>query len=71
MTGYEPPEYSFPNHPIIPKTTLFFDDRPLSKWQCRISGNALVFTPKEGDQPNWFNRKMQELCFGFKWVKNE
>jgi hypothetical protein len=24
---------------------------------------------EEGNEPNWFHRKMQELCFGFKWEK--
>jgi hypothetical protein len=42
-----------------------------SNWQCQIIGGPMgvVFTPAEGSEPNWFHRKMQELCFGFKWRK--
>lgn len=27
------------------------------------------YSPIEGKEPNWFHRKMQELCFGVKWRK--
>lgn len=42
-----------------------------SNWQCQVIGGpmGIVFTPAEGSEPNWFHRKMQELCFGFKWKK--
>lgn len=44
-----------------------------SKWQCTfISGpNGPVYNPSEGNEPNWFHRKMQELFFGFKWRKSK
>ena len=42
-----------------------------SDWQCTLIGgpNGAVYNPTEGNEPNWFHRKMQELCFGFKWEK--
>ena len=39
-----------------------------SDWTCCFCGNV-YFTPDKGKEPNWFHRKMQELCFGFKWRK--
>jgi hypothetical protein len=30
---------------------------------------AIVYYPNKGQLPNWFHRKMQELCFGFQWRK--
>jgi hypothetical protein len=42
-----------------------------SDWQCHLFGSkrGLVYTPFEGQEPNWFHRKMQELILGFKWKK--
>ena len=42
-----------------------------SDWQCTLIGgpNGAVYNPSEGNEPNWFHRQMQELCFGFKWRK--
>ena len=47
-----------------------------SDWHCYLFGDAdrpgpgsVVLVPVEGNEPNWFHRKMQELCFGFKWRK--
>jgi len=44
-----------------------------SNWQCTFIGgpNGPVYNPSEGNEPNWFHRKMQELCFGFKWRKKK
>jgi len=44
-----------------------------SDWQCTLIGgpNGAVYNPSEGNEPNWFHRKMQELCFGFKWRKRK
>lgn len=39
-----------------------------SDWQCHVSAN-FVLVPLKGKEPNWFHRKMQTLCFGFKWSK--
>ena len=43
-----------------------------SDWRCEVIGGpmGIVFVPSEGNEPNWFHRKMQELCFGFKWRRN-
>jgi len=38
-----------------------------SDWHCHIAG--MIYMPDKNDEPNWFHRKMQELCFGAKWVK--
>jgi len=42
-----------------------------SDWQCTLIGgpNGAVYNPSEGNEPNWFHRKMQELILGFKWKK--
>ena len=51
---------------------------PQSDWQCYLFGDAdrpgpgaVVFVPVKGREPNWFHRKMQELCFGIKWRKRK
>jgi hypothetical protein len=41
---------------------------PKYKWKCQILKNSWWMV-EEGNEPNWFHRKMQELCFGFKWEK--
>jgi hypothetical protein len=47
-----------------------------SEWKVWLMGDygksphgAIVYQPNKGQEPNWFHRKMQELCFGFKWRK--
>ncbi len=37
-----------------------------SDWTMTFCEN-IQYTPEEGKEPNWFHRKMQELCFGVKW----
>jgi len=41
------------------------------EWECEMfgSGRDLVWTPNKGNEPNWFWRQMQYLCFGNKWIK--
>ena len=45
-----------------------------SEWQCHLFGgnsdNGISWRPLKGEEPNWFWRKMQYLCFGNKWVKD-
>jgi hypothetical protein len=38
-----------------------------SDWQMSVAD--IVYRPNKGKEPNWFHRKMQEFCFGFKWEK--
>ena len=43
----------------------------LSDWKCHCFGGdtyGVVWQPVRGEEPNWFWRKMQYLCFGNKWV---
>ena len=48
-----------------------------SEWKVWLMGDnkekgpygAIVYHPNKGQEPNWFHRKMQELCFGFQWRK--
>jgi hypothetical protein len=42
-----------------------------SNWECRLIDGPMgvTYVPTEGSVPNWFHRKMQQLCFGFKWRK--
>jgi hypothetical protein len=50
-----------------------------SEWKVWLMGDykkkglygAIVYHPIKGQEPNWFHRKMQELCFGFQWRKND
>lgn len=45
---------------------------PASDWECVVINNgqwSTTFRPVKGSEPNWFHRKMQELCFGIKWRK--
>lgn len=41
-----------------------------SDWTCQLVGDT-YFTPKLGQEPNLFHRKMQEFCFGVKWIKRQ
>jgi hypothetical protein len=41
---------------------------PKYTWKCILTHNTFWMV-EEGKQPNWFHRKMQQLCFGFKWEK--
>jgi len=43
-----------------------------SEWKCELFGTGptgIVFTPSEGNEPCWFWRWMQYICFGNKWVR--
>ena len=44
-----------------------------SEWECEMygCGRSMVWHPAKGTEPNWFWRKMQYLCFGNKWIKND
>lgn len=46
-----------------------------SEWKCYLFGStperpSIVYYPKKDQVPNWFVRKMMELCFGCKWIKS-
>jgi hypothetical protein len=41
---------------------------PKYTWKCHLI-KGVWWMAEEGKQPNWFHRKMQEFCFGFKWEK--
>lgn len=41
---------------------------PKYRWRIRLTHNT-YWQVEEGKEPNWFHRKMQELCFGVKWEK--
>jgi len=41
---------------------------PKYGWKCEIH-QGTHWMVEEGKEPNWFHRKMQQLCFGFKWEK--
>lgn len=44
-----------------------------SEWQCQLFGSSpgsgITWRPHENEEPNWFWRKMQFLCFGHRWSK--
>jgi hypothetical protein len=39
-------------------------------WKCQLVKNTWRMV-EEGGEPNWFHRKMQQLCFGIKWTRIE
>ena len=47
-----------------------------SDWKIYLLGDennphySVTLGVVEGNVKNWFHRKMQEWCFGFKWRKN-
>ena len=61
------------SHYVIEKSKIKTLGKPpeRSDWECQIFGGpmGLTFVPTKGNEPNWFHREMQELCFGFKWRK--
>ena len=44
-----------------------------SEWKCHLFGyvknSGITYTPKKGEEPNWFWRMTQHLILGHKWVK--
>lgn len=60
---------------IIPGSETFIGDPPLSDWHCLLFGTTgttgYAWTPIKGEEPNWFWRWMQYLCFGNRWVKDK
>jgi hypothetical protein len=52
-------------------------DKPkMSEWQCYLFGGrpgvvSITWRPHEGEEPNWFWRKMQYLILGNLWVKDK
>lgn len=63
---------------IAPETLMHmsFGQPGRSEWKVWLMGDhgsglpgAIVYHPIKGREPNWFHRKMQELCFGFQWRK--
>lgn len=50
----------------IANADLYHEKR--SDWSINCA--SITWIPKEGCEPNWFHRKMQELVFGFQWRKN-
>ena len=36
------------------------------KWKCFVLPHLILYYT---DAPNWFQRKMQRIFFGFKWEK--
>lgn len=49
-------------------TTVSGIKLPKYRWRIRLTHNT-YWQVEEGKEPNWFHRKMQELCFGVKWEK--
>lgn len=46
----------------------------LSEWHCYMFGSrpdneGITWRPNKGQEPNWFWRWMQFICFGNLWIK--
>jgi len=35
-------------------------------WRCELI-DGVIWSPPNGNAPNWFHRKMQQLIFGIRW----
>lgn len=44
--------------------------RPVYTWKCQLHPGTFWMV-EDHRVPNWFHRKMQEFCFGIKWMKND
>jgi hypothetical protein len=68
-------EKGYPSYEAIHGKQFTLDLHEYSEWQCHLFGsnsdNGISWRPLEGKEPNWFWRKMQYLCFGNKWVKDD
>jgi hypothetical protein len=45
-----------------------------SDWKCEMFGmgaGGLIWHPRKGQEPMWFWRMMQYLCFGNKWINTK
>lgn len=56
------------------KDYRFIETPKLSDWECYMFGNkpggvGIIYTPRKGDEPNWFVRWMMKICFDCTWVK--
>ena len=43
---------------------------PKYTWKCQLHPGTYLMV-EEHRVPNWFHRKMQEICFGIRWMKND
>lgn len=48
-------------------SNIFIRTVKRSDWSASCAD--ITWIPREGYEPNWFHRKMQEICFGIKWRK--
>jgi hypothetical protein len=56
-----------------PVPTFFYEHKP-GDWVCYLFGGtpggaSIMWRPAKGEEPNWFWRWMQFICFGNRWVK--
>jgi len=66
--------YSEPGYLVNIENTSIISGPKLSKWKCELFGmgeRGLTFRPVEGQEPNWFWRKMQYLILGNVWIKDK
>lgn len=76
MVGYR---YTSSEYDVfeVPKNVRLTENQEDSGWRCTLFGGkdgavpTIEWRPAKGQVPNWFHRKMQELCFGFKWRKTK
>lgn len=75
--SYKPSDYPSANV-VYPQVITIAANPERSDWNCYLFGDAdkpgpglVVFNPVKGREPNWFHRKMQELCFGIQWRKKK
>jgi hypothetical protein len=49
----------------------------MSEWKCYMFGNrpeinnGIIYIPRKGQEPNWFERWMMKVCFDCTWVKEQ
>lgn len=52
----------------LPAVEYVTINTPKYTWRCQLHAGTYWYV-EEHKVPNWFHRKMQQLCFGIKWEK--
>lgn len=53
----------------IPGIDFIIKSPKFSEWKVEMFPGTVLSPLDNGNIPNWFQRKMQQLVFGFRWYK--
>ena len=58
---------------LLDEYILTYTMPEFSNWKCYLfgstPGSGMMWQPYKGQEPNWFWRWMQYICFGNRWIK--